>query len=107
MFKSIFCSILVLFSFSASAGATLTGELSELWVNDSSLSNGAYIATGELYTTHCQSNNQVRYVIIDFNEPGMKEAYSMALAAFMSGKRLQWVVLLCATVNLKNLNIYI
>ena len=76
--------LLLLFSSLAEASIPLTGEITELWINDGSYSNVAMISVGTSFSSPCYSTD-LRYLILDFSQPGMKEAYSLALAAYMSG----------------------
>lgn len=69
------------------ASAQLTGEITELWVNDSNFTNHVYISLSKTFVSPC-SPVPISYFALDLSEPGMKEAYAMALAAFMSGKQI-------------------
>lgn len=71
----------------AFASAQLTGEITELWVNDSNFKNYVYISLSKTFASPCGSGT-ISYFALDLSEPSMKEAYSMALAAFMSGKKV-------------------
>ncbi len=68
----------------AEASIPLTGEITELWINDGSYSNVAMISMGTSFSSPCYSTD-LRYLILDFSQSGMKEAYALALAAYMSG----------------------
>ena len=72
-----------LFSGGIKASPVLSGKISELWVNDNNHTNTAFIRIGNSFANAC-GNEAARYLIIDLNEPGMKEAFSLAMAAFMS-----------------------
>jgi hypothetical protein len=69
------------------ASDKIEGEITELAVN-SLVSNGALVGTGEVFISACRvgNNQSTKYLVIDFSEPGMQEAYSLALAAYMSNK---------------------
>ncbi len=72
-----------------SEAATLTGPVKELWVNDATIENIAFINLRKNYTANCGGGSSFpsqQLIIIDFSKPSMREAYSMALAATMSGK---------------------
>ncbi|WNO08246.1 hypothetical protein [Teredinibacter sp. KSP-S5-2] len=62
---------------------TLKGTINELWVADNNHPNTIFIRVGDTFTSPC-STSPSRYLIMDLDEPGMKEAYSMAMAAFFS-----------------------
>jgi hypothetical protein len=87
MFKKVVISAMLLASASSAMAIEVTGKITELWVNDNTLQNGAYIALDNTYVTACNTN-QSKYMVIDFTAPGMKEAYAMALAAFMSDRTI-------------------
>ena len=68
----------------ANASPQLYGVVKELWVNDSGHSNVAYILVGDTtFSSPCGSPSG--YMVMDLSEAGMKEAYAMALSAFMGG----------------------
>lgn len=81
---SFFISLISLSQLS-NASPALTDEITELWINDNSNSNIAYVSVGQNFSSPCR-DSEIRYLVMDLAEPGMKEAYSMALAAFMSDK---------------------
>lgn len=83
-FRSILI-ISALSAFNVKASPQLSGEITELWVNDNSSTNVVFVSVGQTYTTSC-SNDPRNYLIIDLSQASMKEAYSMALSAFVSGK---------------------
>ena len=74
----------VLFTGTALSNTDMKGQVSELWVNDHGRDNIAFIAVGKTYTSSC-SEASSRYLIMDLSKNGMKEAFSIALAAYMSG----------------------
>ena len=85
LMKLIFKTIVfaMLFSNIASASPVLSGKIAELWVNDNNHTNTVFIRVGDTFETSC-SSQAARYLIIDLNDPGMKEAFSLAMAAYMS-----------------------
>ncbi|WP_419811952.1 hypothetical protein [Bacterioplanoides sp.] len=89
MKKSLLGIILSIFlNHQSNAGIKLEGEITELWVNDVRVHNAAFVSVGENYQSPCNSGVQSRYIIIDLadTDPSMKNAFSMVLAAYMSGK---------------------
>ena len=74
------------------ASEPIEGKVLELAVN-SLVTNGALIGTGQVFNSACRSggDQSVKYFVIDFSEPGMKEAYSLALAAYMSEKEVRMI----------------
>ena len=74
------------FSTVASANAQASGRISELWVNDSSGSNIAWIRLATPFSSSCGSNNG--YMVLDLSDPAMKSAYALALAAFMAERNV-------------------
>lgn len=84
--KKVFLAILLsMCTILSHASPPLTGKVTEIWVNDNSTTNIAFISIGENFSTLCNSN-ETRYLILDLSEASMKEAYSMALAAYMADK---------------------
>lgn len=68
----------------AAASPQLYGVVKELWINDGANSNIAYIMVGTTaFSSSCGSTSG--YMVMDLSEAGMKEAYAMALSAFMAG----------------------
>jgi len=65
----------------------LTGEITELWVNDLGNSNIIFVSIGQDFNSTCPIGTS-RYLVMDLDDPGMSEAYAMALAAFMGGKQI-------------------
>jgi hypothetical protein len=61
--------------------ATLIGPVKELWVNDATIENVAFISLQKSYTANCGGGSSFpsqQVILIDLSKPGMKEAYSMA-----------------------------
>ena len=85
--KLLVAALGVLYSCFVYSSDRLTGQITELWVNDGGNFNVVFISVGQDFTTTCPIGGS-RYLIMDLSEPSMKEAYSMALAAFMSGKTI-------------------
>ena len=82
--KNLYFILLITMCFDVSASSTISTKIKSLWVND----NGAevvYLEPESPYQSIC-NNNGSKYFIIYLERKNMKEAYSMALAAFMSGK---------------------
>ena len=75
------------------AGNTITGEIKWLGVNMLNVPNGAAMGTGVPFESSCRpgDNPMVNYMVIDFDRPAMREAYALALAAYMSGKKVTLV----------------
>jgi len=67
------------------ASPKLTGQIAEIYVNDNSRSNIIFLSLNQSFSTPCRETD-LAYLVMDLNEPSMKEAYSMALAAFMGNK---------------------
>lgn len=86
--KKIFC-LLILSCISASAFSTppLKGKISEIWINDGSNTNIAFVSVGQNFSTPCRPS-ETQYLIMNLTEPSMKEAYAMALAAYMADKEV-------------------
>jgi len=74
----------------AEASPPLTGTVKELWVNDGGISNAVLIKVGPTYTPSC-GGGPASYLVIDLSVSGMKEAYALALSAFMAGKSVTMV----------------
>ena len=87
MKKTVMLLLLVVCASVSWASPKIKGEITELWINDSTRTNIAFVSIGQYFDTPCREA-QTNYLIMDFSEPSMKEAYSMALAAFMSGKEV-------------------
>jgi hypothetical protein len=92
MLKYILACILLLPG-TALAGNTVSGKIRWLGVNLLNLPNGAAIGTGVAFESSCRQgdNSFVNYMVIDFDRPGMKEAYALAMAAYMGGKEVYLV----------------
>ena len=75
---------LTLLSISANASPQISGAITELWANDGSHSNVIYISTATDYSSNC--GPATRYFVMDLTEAGMKEAYAMALSAYLIGR---------------------
>jgi hypothetical protein len=73
---------LALVSPTSSMAVEVTGQITQLWVNDSSGSNVAWILTTASFTNSCGTGP---YFVVDLSQPGMKEIYGMALSAFHTG----------------------
>ena len=76
-------AFLTLIATSAWSDALVTGPLTELWISDSSGTQTAWLRTSAPFTSTC--GQSLGYMFIALNEANGKEAYAMALAAFMSG----------------------
>lgn len=79
----IFCAGCLVAFGNASASNTMMGTIQELWVNEDSISSEIYISIGRLYAGPC-SVRETRYLVIDKAEPGMEEAFDLALTAFLN-----------------------
>src|SRR5215831_15178897 len=73
-----------LMSLRANASPTLSGTITELFVNDGGHTNVVFISVGTSFTSSCGATSV--YLAIDLSAPSMKEAYAMALSALMSGR---------------------
>jgi hypothetical protein len=85
-YSSIVLYALVLFVTNANASPQISGAITEVWVNDGSNSNVIYVSTATAYSSSCGPAS--RYFVMDLTEAGMKEAYAMALSAYMIGKNV-------------------
>lgn len=72
----------------AAPNSLISGKITELWVNDRNI-QGVFISVGKSYTPSCNASYNATYLLLDPNDstnPMMKQAYAMALSAFMAGK---------------------
>ncbi|XOV80337.1 MAG: hypothetical protein ACFHVJ_05130 [Aestuariibacter sp.] len=85
--KNILIAFSLLYSLLSNAATQVNGEIKYLGVNALNMQDGAAIGIGQVIESSCRAGNDpsVNYMVIDFTRPGMKEAYSLALAAYMSG----------------------
>lgn len=67
------------------ASNTIKGQITELWVNEDSVTREIYISTGETYAGPC-SVRESRYLVIDLTQPGMEAAFDLALNALLEEK---------------------
>ncbi len=68
------------------SAADVSGPLPELWISDTNGRNYAWLRASTPFTSHCGASNG--YMCIALNEPNGKEAYAMALAAFVAGRNV-------------------
>jgi hypothetical protein len=71
----------------ADALTLVSGPIQEIWVNDSAGSNVAWVRLTTSFSTPCGTSNG--YMVMDLDAAGMREAYAMALSAFVSGINVQ------------------
>lgn len=89
MFK--ICKLFLVFGLVLLSTGLLSAEvknttIKSLWVNDSS-SNVIFVEPSNSFLSVC-SSSPGKYFILEPNLPNMKEAYSMLLAAMMSGRKV-------------------
>jgi hypothetical protein len=81
---SLFAAV-ALFSHAASA-THVTVPLTELWVSDSTGTRYAWLRTSTSFTSNCGQSGG--YMFIALNEENGREAYALALTAFIAGRNV-------------------
>ena len=84
--KSICFSLLMVVCFQVKASDTISSNIKSLWVNDLG-AEVVYLELESRFQSTCNTAGS-RYFIIHLDRKNMREAYSMALAAFMSDKKV-------------------
>ena len=78
--------MLLIVCFNVNASGTIKTKIKILWVNDLG-AEVIYLEPETPFQSVCNSNGS-KYFIIYLDRKNMKEAYSMALAAYMSDKEV-------------------